>query len=270
MLDYWLTHRWEVNLGIGYLDVFGFAGGSVNTTGPNIYFARCISPDGSWMGDFRDKYVVIEPAFPADLRVSNSGPALTGATTVNLAVTEVPNVSYAWTGPNAFTSTIRNPIINTPTEANAGIYRVTLNRGGTQPWACNTTATTKLTVSGCDIRIKASDPTTGVELSTLQKDPLNSGQYLPIALKVENGDGSPIQNMTYTWTAPSGITLLNPNNVFVLVQNSGNYSVRVAAIGNSNIGCRASIQIAKENSQEILWTKRYSTTFANGYNVPQF
>jgi hypothetical protein len=164
-------------------------------------------------------------------------------------------------------SGLRSPEILTPTEARTGVYTVTVNKGAGQPWACNATATTKLTVSGCDIRIKASDLTTSEESYVLQKDPTNAMQYLPLALKVENGDGTPIKDMTFAWTAPTGITLTNPNANFVLVQKSGNYSVRVASVGNSSIGCRTSIQIAQENSQELLWSKRWNTNFANGTPV---
>jgi hypothetical protein len=269
-LDYWYNNRNSIeNGGNGYYDVFDILwGNQITRNGSRIYYARCVKDDYSWMGNFQDKSYTIDPAFPTDLRASNNGPALMGTPSVKLAVTEVAGVSYAWTGPYTFTNAnIRNPEITTPTEANSGIYKVTLKRGTTESWACTTTATTKVAISGCDIRIKASDPSTGLTLTTLQKDPLNEGQYLPIALMAENGDGTPIQNMTYTWTAPSGVTLTTPNAAFILVQKSGNYSLRVAALTNSNIGCRTTIQIAQENSQEILWAKRYSTTFANGTPV---
>jgi hypothetical protein len=38
-------------------------------------------------------------------------------------------VSYNWTGPNGFTSSVKNPTINNSTAANAGIYTVTANNG---------------------------------------------------------------------------------------------------------------------------------------------
>ena len=98
-LDYWLANRnapiWEV---------YNYGGSNETKNGPNLYAARCISPDGSWMGDFDEKSITVEPAFPADLRATNNGPALMGATSVKLAVTEVPGATYAWSGPNGYVS----------------------------------------------------------------------------------------------------------------------------------------------------------------------
>lgn len=42
----------------------------------------------------------------------------------NLELTASGGVSYSWTGPNGFTSTQQNPVINNVTSANAGIYTV--------------------------------------------------------------------------------------------------------------------------------------------------
>src|SRR5204863_10166911 len=47
-------------------------------------------------------------------------------------------VTYAWTGPNGFTSSLQNPTIASATLANAGIYSVTMFNGCTSS-AGNTT-----------------------------------------------------------------------------------------------------------------------------------
>jgi hypothetical protein len=264
MLNYWLSHRHGVDEGIGYLDVFGFAGGSVNTTGPNIYFARCISPDGSWMGEFSDKYVVIDPAFPADLRATNNGPALTGATSVSLAVTDVPGASYSWTNGGTFTSTARSPLINTPTEANAGIYKVTLKRGTTEAWACSTTATTKLTVSGCDIRIKASDPTTGVETYVLPFVDGSISTFRDLALSAERYDGTDPQGMTYIWTKPDGTTA---NTSYLIANKPGRYTLSVSPMGSPSIVCKAFVTISEGSAYKMLLNKVKSKVFPDGTPV---
>jgi hypothetical protein len=41
----------------------------------------------------------------------------------------------------------------------------------------------------------------------------------------------------------------------------------VASVGNSSVGCRTSIQVSQENSQEVIWAKRWNTTFTNGIPV---
>lgn len=260
-LDYWLTHRQQVDdFGEGYFDVFGFGGGTINTNGPNIYYARCISPDGGWMGDFRDKSVIINPAFPADLRVSNNGPALTGAASVSLAVTEVPNASYAWRGPNAFVSAARSPIIPNPTEAKSGIYTVTLKRGTTESWACSTTATTKLTVSGCDIRIKASDPNTGVESYVLPYTASPTRDFGDLGLEVISPSGMPLSNMSFLWTKPDGTTSTDQQ---LVVDKKGIYNVRVNVTGTT-IGCRATASITEAGTRYMLWTKARDLTMLGG------
>ncbi len=45
---------------------------------------------------------------------------------LNLNSTPVDSTSYSWTGPNGFTSTLKNPFINFPTSVNQGTYTVTI------------------------------------------------------------------------------------------------------------------------------------------------
>ena len=55
---------------------------------------------------------------------------------LQLGVNAVGATSYSWTGPNGFTSSLQNPIINNATVAASGIYTVTV----TSPSCVNTTA----------------------------------------------------------------------------------------------------------------------------------
>ncbi|RYU97529.1 hypothetical protein [Emticicia agri] len=147
-IDYWLNNRNAIeNFGENYQEVFETVfSNQIVRNGPRVYYARCVKPDGSWMGEFKDKSAIIEPIFPTYLRASNNGPALMGATGIRVAVTEVPagGITYAWTGPNGFTSTLRNPEITSLTESKSGIYTVTVKRAN----ICSVTATTNLVVSG--------------------------------------------------------------------------------------------------------------------------
>lgn len=268
-IDYWLNNRNAIeNFGENYGEVFTIAfGNSINAQGPGIYYARCMKPDGTWLGEFKDKSLIVEPVFPQYLRASNNGPALLGATGIKVAVTEVPgpNITYSWVGPG-FTSSSRNPDITGLSEAKSGIYTVTVSRTGTS--ACNVTATTNLVVSGCDIKIVAKDPESGVEATVLRKNPNNPSQYSSLALSAVYRDGTEINNnVTYTWTAPNGVSLPNANASYIPVSKSGTYKLRINPTGNTTVGCKTSIQIAQENSQEILWSKKWSTTFTNGTAV---
>ncbi|AWV98861.1 Ig-like domain-containing protein [Arcticibacterium luteifluviistationis] len=71
---------------------------------------------------------------------ANSGISCLGQT-VNLTATG--GSSYSWTGPNSYTSSSQNPVINNIIAANAGIYSVTI----TDINGCTGTATTEIVVS---------------------------------------------------------------------------------------------------------------------------
>jgi gliding motility-associated-like protein len=65
--------------------------------------------------------------------VSSNGPLCAGST-LNLTASTIAGASYSWSGPNGFTSSLQNPVINNATPASAGIYnaRATVN-GCTSP-----------------------------------------------------------------------------------------------------------------------------------------
>lgn len=67
---------------------------------------------------------------PATPTVRNNGPVCSGGTINLTASTSTPgSISYAWTGPNSFTSPVQNPSIPNATIAAAGDYKVTATLG---------------------------------------------------------------------------------------------------------------------------------------------
>lgn len=69
---------------------------------------------------------------------NNNSPVCVGST-IKLLTPVVPNATYLWTGPNGYTSTDQNPVINNATVADNGVYTLTTTiRGCTSPPA-NTT-----------------------------------------------------------------------------------------------------------------------------------
>jgi hypothetical protein len=68
-------------------------------------------------------------AIPAAPTVGNGGPYCAGAT-VSLTASTIPGATYAWTGPNSFTSTLQNPTIPAATTAASGTYSVTATVNG--------------------------------------------------------------------------------------------------------------------------------------------
>ena len=69
---------------------------------------------------------VDQPSTPA---ASNNGPVCVGGT-LQLSVTTLTGASYAWTGPNGFTSSLQNPTLSNVTPAAAGNYTVAFSGVG--------------------------------------------------------------------------------------------------------------------------------------------
>ncbi|MDY0076458.1 MAG: PKD domain-containing protein [Bacteroidales bacterium] len=63
--------------------------------------------------------------------IGSNSPICVGET-LQLYADNVPGASYSWTGPNGFTSTQQNPVINNVTMANAGVYSLIITVGATQ------------------------------------------------------------------------------------------------------------------------------------------
>ncbi|MBK6728983.1 MAG: hypothetical protein IPG63_17500 [Xanthomonadales bacterium] len=97
--------------------------------------------------------VVTPPPAPT---AGNNG-AICNRQTLQLTASTISGASYAWTGPNAFTSTLQNPAIANATTAASGNYSVTATIGGVTGPAGATTAT----VNPCQISI--ADPAAIVE-----------------------------------------------------------------------------------------------------------
>ena len=140
----------------------------------------------------------------------NSGPACTGQTLFIFAG-NYDNGTYSWTGPNGFTSTDHNPVINNVSLANAGTYVVTV------------------TVNGCS---SAPGSTTVVVNTTPAKPvPGNNG---PVCIgQAITLTSNTVAGATYNWTGGNAFvsSLQNPviNNVSIL--DTGQYYLTVTVNG---------------------------------------
>ncbi len=68
-------------------------------------------------------YTAPVACIPCVVAVANNSPLCAGAS-LNLTATAVSGATYAWTGPNGFTSSIQNPVIPSVTTAASGVYTV--------------------------------------------------------------------------------------------------------------------------------------------------
>ncbi len=153
--------------------------------------------------------VVVNPT-PATPSASNGGPYCEGAT-IQLSTPTFAGATYAWTGPNGFTSALQNPSRGSVTTADAGTYSVTI------------------TVSGCT----SAAGTTSVVVNPIPATPTasNGGPYCEgatIALSTPTVAGA-----TYAWTGPSGFTsaLQNPSRSNATIADAGTYSVTITVSG---------------------------------------
>ena len=151
--------------------------------------------------------VVISPA-PTATASYNVGVCAGGI--LNLAANTVPSGTYAWTGPNGFTSAVQNPTINPATALAAGTYNLTITVSGCSP------ATASVTV------VVNPGPTATASTNA----PICSGSTL-------NLNATAVTNATYAWTGPNGFTsaLQNPTIAAATSAASGTYTLTVTTPG---------------------------------------
>lgn len=143
----------------------------------------------------------------------NNTPVCAGGT-INLTASTIPDATYAWTGPNGFTSNLQNPTITNATTAQSGTYSVVA------------------TVNGCS---SSSPATTNVVVNPIpsitasNNGPICEGATLNLTV-------SSFAGATYTWTGPNGYTSNQQNNAIpnATPAVSGTYSVVATASGCSS------------------------------------
>lgn len=143
---------------------------------------------------------------------TNGGPVCKGAS-IKLFATSISNASYAWTGPNGFTSNQQNPVISNASLVNKGDYQVIATVGG-----CSSVASlTSVNVSAVS--------TISFTTSASSIDMYQSISFTP----------SITSNVTYSWIftggTPSSSTSANPSVVW---NTSGSFGVSLSV---SDLGC---------------------------------
>jgi plastocyanin len=120
-----------------------------------------------------------------------------------------PTQTYSWNGPNAFASSLQNPVINSATTANSGNYSVTVSQNG-----CTGSAATSVTVNP----IPAA-PTAG------SNSPVCSGTTLSLTASSTGTN--------YSWNGPNSFTSSsqNPTVGNITTAAGGTYSVTATANG---------------------------------------
>lgn len=191
-------------------------------TGPNGFTSNQQSPNvtvpGNYIGTVSispingcsasDTVTVVQNITPPGATASVSGPITCIVSSVQLnGGSPSSPVTFAWTGPNGYTSSLQNPSVSVP-----GTYSLKVTWGTN---GCTSTATATV--------VQNTTPpgaTAGV-----------SGQITCAVSTVQLQGSSPSSPVTYAWTGPSGYnsTLQNPS-----VSVPGNYNLTVTWTTN---GC---------------------------------
>ena len=119
-------------------------------------------------------------------------------------------VTYSWTGPGGFSSTLQNPQLASATPANSGTYTLSVSKNG-----CTTTSTYLVQVFSKPV----ANPTVNA--------PVCAGSILQFNTTTATG-------FTYQWSGPNGFSssIANPSIPQVSVSQAGTYTLQV-----SNTGC---------------------------------
>lgn len=191
---------------------FNYAINNITANGgaENVSFAFSDAPNCT----FTVNYTAPQPCSPnvCNVVAGSNSPVCTGQA-INLTATPTAGATYAWTGPNGFSSTLQNPIINSSTLAMAGDYSVTITLAN----GCTANSTVSVTINQ-----------TPAAPTALSNSPICEGNT--IDLTAENVAGA-----IYTWGG-AGITpgiaaLQNPSIANATVAMSGTYQVTVTLNG---------------------------------------
>ena len=183
----------------------------VEWTKVGIYLLRVVERNASGCDGLPTTLTITVTPLPAPVATADT-PCENG--TLNLTGAPAGMASYAWTGPNGFTSAAQSPVIANVTLAAVGTYTLTV----TNLSGCTATSSVNVTINPLPAPVATAD--TPCENGTL------------------NLTGAPAGMASYAWTGPNGFTSAaqSPAIVNVTLAASGTY---ILTVTNSN-GCSAS------------------------------
>lgn len=152
--------------------------------------------------------------------VSNNGPVCEGDTLM-LSVGTVAGATYAWSGPNGFSSSQQNPIITNATPGASGVYSVVITASG----CSSSPLTTQATVNAAPVGPSANN-----------NGPACSGGSIQLT-------AATIAGASYSWTGPNGFSssLQNPQLTNITPSNAGVYSVTATVNGCSSAASNTTV-----------------------------
>ncbi|WP_374756800.1 Ig-like domain-containing protein [Larkinella humicola] len=177
-----VTYQWSGGLGSGSSVTVS------NLTTTSTY--TVVITDGAGCSVTKTVTVTVNPV-PVVSQVSSSTTCVGTAVQISLNLSASGGVSYVWKGPNGYSSTQQNPVINNATSANNGTYSVTVTSGS----GCTAVGSTSVVVGTC--------PNPPCSLSgtlTASQTAVCSGGSVVLTASASNAVG----NVTYQWSGGLG------------------------------------------------------------------
>lgn len=212
------------------------------TTGPNVTITPPATPGtytytvtsgsgGSSLCPSSNEFtltVTVQHCGSCSVTASNSNPTFCEGSvgTVNLTATGNTGLSYSWTGPNGYTSSVQNPT-NVPVPSAVGSYTYTVQTTENGETCSASTTVTVQNCGSCSVTASNSNPS------------FCQGSVGTVNLTATGNAG-----LTYSWTGPNGYTssVQNPTNVPV-PSAPGIYTYTVQKTENGET-CSASTQVS--------------------------
>jgi hypothetical protein len=194
--------------------------------------------------------------------VANNGPLCPGDSLGMTANSTTAGVSYSWSGPASFNSTLQNPHVLNVGSGNGGTYNVTASQNGCTSAAGSTNVTVNPTPA---------TPTAGSNTPVCAGAPLN--------LTATGAPGS-----IYSWTGPNGFTsnLQNPVIDPAGLADAGTYNVTAMLNGCPSTGSGSTVVVVNNVSSigaypspnDTICAMSTNATFVavpfNGGSSPQY
>ncbi len=212
------------------LTASNIGGATYNWTGPNTFTSTTQNPSipattTLAAGIYSVSATVLGCAGPAgtvNVVINSTPPAPTAGAntplcagqTLSLTAGTIAGVTYSWTGPNSFTSTVQNPTIAGASTLAAGVYSV----NATSAAGCvGPVGTVSVIVNAGPLPVVAGS-----------NSPLCIGATLSLT-------ASTISGATYLWSGPLSYTsaVQNPTIGGITLAQSGTYTVNVTVLGCS-------------------------------------